>query len=504
MYRLTEKMRSINPWHFLWIAVVLSELFTVVATTIQSYLWWGFLSTDVLCIGAIDAFFVPLVVAPIIIYIDWERKHEESKLTKSKQMLESITQGVTEGIMLLSKDFKILWANKAAIQQTGLSMEELVGSYCYKVARAGEQPRESPCDDPCPVRELLKTGCPAVEDHTRYDKSGNKFFVEVSAYPVKDESGEIVSFVHISRNITERKQFEEKLVLDATVFANTSEGIMITDSDALIRSVNKAFEEITGYSAGEVIGLNPRILKSGRHDDTFYKEFWISLLENGQWKGIFWNRRKNGELYPQETSINSVKDENGNTVKFVAIFTDITVRQAAEDMMLHLSTIDGLTGLSNRHFLDEMLDKEWKRARRNKYPISIMMIDLDFFKNYNDTYGHLKGDECLKSVADVLKGTARRPGDVVARFGGEEFVVALAMTDTIDAVSIAEKIRMEVEALKIPHERSKISGYVTLSIGVVSAIPNQNMSSMDLTKYADEALYKAKEEGRNRVVFKEL
>lgn len=216
MNRLIGKIRSMNPWHFLWIAVVLSELFTVVANTIQSYLRWGFLSKDLLLIGAVDALFVPLVVAPIVIYFSWEGKQAEKEASRQKQILEDITQGITESIMLLSKDFKILWANKSALQQTGLSMEELLGNYCYKATHHREQPCETPCD-PCAVSELLKKGRPSVEEHTHYDSRGNKLFVEVSAYPIRNADDEIVNFVHISRDITERKRLEEdkeKLVRD--------------------------------------------------------------------------------------------------------------------------------------------------------------------------------------------------------------------------------------------------------------------------------------------------
>ena len=214
--------------------------------------------------------------------------------------------------------------------------------------------------------------------------------------------------------------------------------------------------------------------------------------------------KKNRDLIDVSIIISPVKDYAGRVIEASAISRDITAKKKTEEVLRHLSTMDGLTGISNRRAFDIFLDEELKRALRSKYQITILMVDVDFFKKYNDTYGHLQGDECLKSVAAILKSAARRPGDMAARFGGEEFVVFLSTADTAHAVSIAEKIRRDVEALEMPHERSEISSYVTVSIGVVSALPDPNMSANDFLQCADEALYKGKEEGRNRVAFKAL
>jgi diguanylate cyclase (GGDEF)-like protein len=209
--------------------------------------------------------------------------------------------------------------------------------------------------------------------------------------------------------------------------------------------------------------------------------------------------KRDGTLVDVALTISPVK-HNGKITAASVIARDITERKKAEQLLQRLSTIDELTGLANRRAFVEFLDEEWRRALRAGHMISVMMIDVDFFKRYNDTYGHLKGDACLKLVADVLESVARRPGDKVARFGGEEFVVVLSMTDKQHAVSIAEKIRMDIEALKILHVKSKVNNFVTVSIGVVTLIPQQDMSPSEIIKYADEALYKSKNQGRNRVV----
>jgi diguanylate cyclase (GGDEF)-like protein len=176
-------------------------------------------------------------------------------------------------------------------------------------------------------------------------------------------------------------------------------------------------------------------------------------------------------------------------------------RQLAEAnwMLQRLSSLDGLTGVANRRRFDEVLEQEWRRALRNKTPLSLIFIDIDFFKVYNDTYGHLMGDECLKQIAKTLSGILNRPGDLVARYGGEEFVVLLPETDTSGAITIAETLRTKVEEMKIPHLKSECSNYVTISLGVATAIPSHDSSASWLIDKADKALYQAKQEGRNQL-----
>lgn len=172
----------------------------------------------------------------------------------------------------------------------------------------------------------------------------------------------------------------------------------------------------------------------------------------------------------------------------------------AEEKLHLLISLDGLTGIANRRYFDEYLEREWKRAIRCGKPLSLIMCDIDYFKAYNDTYGHLNGDECLKKVALALSDTIKRPGDLVARYGGEEFAVVLPETDQHGAVIIAEILRTDVESLKIEHVNSSNSKYVTISLGVAAAIPSMDSSFTELIIAADKALYQAKKEGRNRVI----
>ncbi len=164
-----------------------------------------------------------------------------------------------------------------------------------------------------------------------------------------------------------------------------------------------------------------------------------------------------------------------------------------------LSTLDGLTGISNRRYFEELLAQEWKRSLRDKTPVSLLMIDIDFFKNYNDTYGHQAGDECLKQITDAFAHRVRRPGDFTARYGGEEFVILLANTPITGAVKVGEDVRQLIENLRIPHKTSQVSQYVTASIGIVSVVPNMYNDPVGFVKKADTALYSAKRSGRNRI-----
>jgi diguanylate cyclase (GGDEF)-like protein len=171
----------------------------------------------------------------------------------------------------------------------------------------------------------------------------------------------------------------------------------------------------------------------------------------------------------------------------------------ANDELQRISSLDGLTGISNRRFHDEMLELEWRRCRRNSLPLTLVMIDIDYFKLYNDCYGHPSGDHCLKQVAQTLQAVIHRSTDLVARYGGEEFVYTLSESDRHTAFSVAENARTAIEQLQIPHEASKVAAYVTISLGIASIVPEHSVTPSTLVRCADQALYQAKENGRNRV-----
>jgi PAS domain S-box-containing protein len=203
-----------------------------------------------------------------------------------------------------------------------------------------------------------------------------------------DESGQPSKLIGIVQDITERRQQEEQLRLSASVFENTSEGVMITTAHGDIVDVNRAFSEITGYKREEAIGLNPRLLKSGRHDDRFYRDIWHSLIDSGRWRGEIWNRRKDGSIYPEWLNISGVSDDKGELTHFVAVFTDITGIKQSQAQLAHLAHHDALTDLPNRLLLNERLTHALARADRHKSKVAVIFFDLDNFKNINDSFGH--------------------------------------------------------------------------------------------------------------------
>ena len=300
------------------------------------------------------------------------------------------------------------------------------------------------------------------------------------------------------------KEREERLDLSnrhlrlaEKVFETTFEGIMVTDAHLVIESINPAFTKITGYEAHEVQGKTPGILSSGRHDSDYYRKMRLELAENGCWQGEIWNRRKKGEIYPEWLSISTVKNKEGRITNYVAIFSDITERKASEDHVRHLAHHDALTNLPNRMLLMERLSHALVHAHRHGQRVAVIFLDLDRFKNINDTLGHTVGDQLLKNVAERLYECVRED-DTVARLGGDEFVIILEELSSIqDAAGVAQKL---IHALEQPVMLERQEVFATTSIGI-SVYPDDGDSADTLIKHADTAMYRAKERGRNNCQF---
>ncbi|AFL74625.1 putative bifunctional diguanylate cyclase/phosphodiesterase [Thiocystis violascens] len=308
--------------------------------------------------------------------------------------------------------------------------------------------------------------------------------------------------VHI--DVTERKQAEIELRIAAAVF-NAQEGILITDANQVILRVNQAFIETTGYASEEVIGQTPRLLKSGRHDRDFYAAMWSSIDATGSWKGEIWNRRKNGEVYPEWLGITALKGGDGQVTHYVATLHDITERKAAEDAIQHLAFYDALTALPNRRLLLDRLEHAMIVSERTRQVGALLFLDLDRFKELNDTYGHATGDLLLQDVARRLLG-AVRDVDTVARLGGDEFVVMLEDLgeNTDDARNVAAEIGAKIRVeLGEPYQLAEHRHLSTPSIGVI--LFQGRLASVDeLLSRADLAMYRAKQSGRNRLCFFDL
>jgi diguanylate cyclase (GGDEF)-like protein/PAS domain S-box-containing protein len=290
---------------------------------------------------------------------------------------------------------------------------------------------------------------------------------------------------------------QQQLRLATKVFENTFEGIMVTNADNIIESVNPAFTQITGFSAFEVIGKTPALLSSGRHDADFHRKMREDLNEAGFWRGEIWNRRKNGEVYPEWLSINTIRNADDQITNYIAVFSDITKRKAAEDQMQFLAHHDALTGLPNRILFVERLSHAIAHARRNRKMVAVIFLDLDYFKQVNDTLGHHVGDQLLQMVAQSLTDCVRAE-DTVARLGGDEFTIILE--EIADAANIPAIARKIIDALSQPMTLDGKKIAITSSLGIC-LYPNDGEQPDTLIKHADTAMYQAKETGRNNFQF---
>jgi diguanylate cyclase (GGDEF)-like protein/PAS domain S-box-containing protein len=305
--------------------------------------------------------------------------------------------------------------------------------------------------------------------------------------------------VHVFlRLYSQYQQLQENnaaLALAASVF-ESQQGMIITNADNSIIRVNKAFTEMTGYSAEEAIGKNPSFLKSGRYDNDFYLGLWQSIEHTGTWQGEIWNRLKNGEIYPQWLAITSVKNNNGVVTHYIGTMTDISEYKTAEEQIRQLAFYDPLTGLANRRLLLELLQHGIDSHARDNKIMALMMLDLDHFKPINDSLGHLAGDELLQQVAVRLLERLRNI-DMIARLGGDEFTVLLENISHVDAAArVAENIITDFKqpfylSLEPTHEV-----YIGVSIGI-SLYPQHGATPAQMMDHADAALYKAKDSGRN-------
>jgi diguanylate cyclase (GGDEF)-like protein/PAS domain S-box-containing protein len=351
-------------------------------------------------------------------------------------------------------------------------------------------------------RLAVATGGPHVnEEWVTFVDGGQRVLLETIKTPMVDASGQLIGVLGVARDITARRQAEVDLRIAAVAF-ESQEGMMITDAKRVILRVNRAFTEITGFSAEEAVGQTPLILKSDRHDQDFYFKMWASIHQTGKWQGEIWDRHKDGGIYPKWLSITAVKSDEGAVTHYVSAHTDITARKFAEDEVKHLAFYDPLTQLPNRRLLMDRLAQALASSARSARRGAVLFIDLDNFKTLNDTLGHDRGDLLLQQVAERLV-TCVRDGDTVARLGGDEFVVLLedlspngdeAATQT---EAVGEKI---VATLNQPYLLAGRENRSTPSIGV-TLFSGYQAPIDELLKQADLAMYQSKAAGRNTLRF---
>jgi diguanylate cyclase (GGDEF)-like protein/PAS domain S-box-containing protein len=328
-----------------------------------------------------------------------------------------------------------------------------------------------------------------------------KGLFETIKTPLRNQDGSIIGVLGIARNITQRKLAENELRIAATAF-DSQEGILVTDANGIILRVNHAFTDITGYSSEEAVGKKPSILNSGRHKKEFYDAMWKTITTKGHWEGEVWNRRKNGEIYPEHLIITASKNDAGEITNYVGTLTDLTLRKEAEKQIEDLAYIDPLTRIPNRRLFLDRLHQAIATSTRNNQRGALLFIDLDHFKKLNDTLGHDMGDLLLQQVALRLT-TCVREGDTIARLGGDEFVVLLEdlSENEVVAAEKTETIGAKIlNSLSTPYQLATHQHHSTPSIGA-TLFHKHDIDVDVLLKQADIAMYQAKDSGRNTLRF---
>jgi diguanylate cyclase (GGDEF)-like protein/PAS domain S-box-containing protein len=417
-----------------------------------------------------------------------ERRQNEVQLRKSEDRYRAVVDFSTDGV-LISEGWQLVFANARLGEILGCAAADLIGVGGLDIIHP---------DDREIIRERheKRERGETVSDHYRVrlqHKNPHHYVVaDLSLKILETDPGGPLRLLGIVRDVTAELVAERESEIAAAVFENAAEAIMVTDAGNQIVRVNPAFTAITGYTPNDVVGRDPKVLRSGRHDAAYFHQLWMQLQKTGRWQGEIWNRRKNGEPFVEWLSITRVIRGVGEG-NFVATFTDITARKEADELIRHKATYDGLTNLPNRSLYRDRLHSTLVAANRYQRRFALMYVDLDHFKAINDTLGHAAGDALLIEAARRMVACVR-DSDTVARLGGDEF--AILLPEIHDVLEVEEAAQRVLTALERPFELSEGGGQVSGSIGI-AIYPDHGHESDVLERHSDTALYVAKEAGRN-------
>lgn len=420
-----------------------------------------------------------------------DTREADATLQAQQAQLRAILDNFPFLIWLKDQDSRFLAVNDAFARACGESNPDmLVGKTDFDVWPADLATRYR-MDDKTVLGSLNRH---VVEERIN-GPQGERWF-ETYKTPVIDKQGQLLGSAGFARDITERKQLDQRLQLAASVFAHTHEGILITDIHGKILEVNDAFVRLSGYSRDEAIGQYPSMLKSGRQDPDFYNRMWQSLRQTGYWHGEIWNKRKDGALYAETLTISATRDKHGETVGYVALFSDITSLKETQQQLELLAYHDALTNLPNRTLLSDRLSQALAHARRRGTLLAVCYLDLDGFKGVNDQYGHEAGDTLLMEVARRLVDSVRAD-DTVSRLGGDEF--ALLLCDLANEGEAHVILSRVLQVVSTPYVINQVPiSTISASIGV-TIFPTDDVDPDTLLRHSDQAMYTAKQTGRNRV-----
>lgn len=484
---------------------------------------WADLSVAAICDSDQQVEFVLGMLVDIT-----ERKQAERELIERKQRIQALytlLRRVADNVpdMIWAKDVnkRYLFANKSVCEQLLLACDtdEPIGKDdLFFAMRARASRPDSPhwhtfgelCQDSDAI--TLQRGCAAQFDEYGNVK-GKLLYLDVHKAPLTGENGELIGVVGSARDVTAERQVQEKLRVAGAVLANSSDALMLSDANNHIVDINPAFTRLTGYTLDEVMGKNPDFLRADKQNEDFFRTLWAQVEATGHWQGEVWNRRKNGEVYAEWLTINTLYHDDGSVHRRVGLSNDITDKKRSEDIIWTQANFDDLTDLPNRRMLSDRLNQALAASKRSHIHGALMFLDLDNFKPLNDRHGHSVGDLLLVEVAKRLSKCVRE-ADTVARFGGDEFVVLLGELHldrslaTEQARIVAEKIRISLAApykltvVQTEQQDTVVEHHCHASIGVVVFASNE-ASHDEILRLADAAMYQAKNAGRNVVRFYE-
>jgi diguanylate cyclase (GGDEF)-like protein/PAS domain S-box-containing protein len=415
-----------------------------------------------------------------------ERKQAQDQIISSEKRFRNFFDKNSSTMLLIEpKTGEIIDANEAAASYYGYDRTKLVE---MKIGNINILP-------PILIAEAMEK---ALKEKRKYFvfshriSSGEIRDVEVHSTPIESSGRELLfTIVH---DITDRKRAEANIQITASVFNSSQEAIIISDADNAIIDVNPAFTKITGYSRDEVIGKDPNILSSGLQNEEFYVALWKSILEENSWRGEIWNKRKNGEIFPEQISISTICDDNGKILRYIAVFSDISHIKQYEAELRRVAHYDALTGIPNRILLADRMKQAIAQTSREQNMMAVCYLDLDGFKPINDSSGHETGDEVLVEIAKRI-GNTIRGGDTVARLGGDEFVVLLlGLEKGEECVTTLERLLTSIaEPISVKNKTFSVSASIGLSM-----YPMDDEDPDTLLRHADQAMYSAKQSGKNR------
>lgn len=498
-------------WFVFYPAVILATLYggisagfiTTLLTPFTLFFIWPLISTYSLINNMWDIMdmFLFIIICSYISYQHGLLQRNKAQLKQSKlehqadqqkhQFFTKLIHSMPNMIGYWDKELNCQFANKAFSEWhtqhpkdiIGLSFKELAGEELYRLNE--------------PYINNVLIGKAQRFERILKKTDGSTGTILAQYIPDFDSDGSVKGFAIQSSEVTELKETEAQLKLATCVFDSTVNGILITDVNGVILSVNPAFTHITGYSAKETVGLTPHILKSYRQNKKFYISLWAELKEQGKWSGKIWNRRKSGDAFLAQMNINMVKDEEGKAIRYVSVFSDVTDLWHKDESLKHLAFYDALTDLPNRTLLIERLGQKIISNQRRQNKLAVMFLDLDGFKLVNDTFGHNIGDELLRTIASRLLVLVRE-SDIVARLGGDEFI--FVVDNTTQKEEVLELAKRIISSIKDPIEINGHNLQVGSSIGI-SMFPDDGSTSKELIEKADHAMYKSKVPGQEAIHF---